>query len=129
MSEASEAPKPPRTRVRRQRSLTESLASIVLTMEAILVFFIALTVYGLHTLPPLAAFGGGAGLAVVLLVSTRLMRYSWGPWLGWVLQLVLLATGFVLPVLFIPAAIFIALWTFCFIRGRQVDRANEVRSS
>jgi hypothetical protein len=108
-------------RVRRRRTLTESLLTIVLTLEAILVFFIALTVYGLHALSPALAFGGGAALFVVLLAATRIMRYSWGVWIGWVLQAVILATGLVLPALYIAAVFFIAIWVFCFVRGHQVD--------
>lgn len=129
MTGSGDSPSSARVRIRRDRSLTESLLTIVLTMEAVLVFFIALTVYGLHALSPAAAFGGGAALIVLLLAATRVMRYPWGPWLGWVLQAVLLATGFVLPILFVPAALFIALWIFCFVRGHQVDRANGRRSA
>jgi Protein of unknown function (DUF4233) len=114
--------RPPR--VRRQRTLTESLLSIVLGLEAVLVFFIALTVFGLHALPPLQAFGGGALLALGLLLGTRVVRYSWGVWFGWALQLVLIATGIVLPALYIAAAFFLAMWIFCFVRARQVDAAN-----
>jgi hypothetical protein len=111
-------------KLRRQRSLTESLLTIVLGLEAVLVFFIALTVFGLHALGPAQAFGGGAALALVLIAATRVMRYSWGVWIGWALQVVILATGFILPALFIAAAFFIAMWIYCFIRGRQVDSHN-----
>ena len=37
-------------RARRQRSVTEMLLSIVLALEAILVFFVTLVVYGLKSL-------------------------------------------------------------------------------
>jgi hypothetical protein len=114
-------------RLRRQRTLTESLLSIVLGLEAVLVFFIALTVFGLHALPPLEAFGGGALLALLLALGTRVVRYSWGVWFGWFLQLVLVATGVVLPALYIAAAFFVAMWIFCFVRARQVDSANRSR--
>lgn len=112
-------------RSRRQRSLTESLLSIVLGLEAILVFFIALTVFGLHALPPVEAFGGGAVLALLLALGTRLVRYPWGVWFGWVLQAVLVATGILLPALYIAAAFFLALWIFCFIRARQLDPGHS----
>jgi hypothetical protein len=114
---------------RRARSLTESLLSIVLALEAVLVFFIALTVYGLHALPPLEAFVGGAALAILLALATRVVRYPWGVWVGWVLQVALLATGILLPALYIAAAIFVAMWIFCFVRARQIDRANLVSSA
>lgn len=116
-------------RPRRQRSLTESLLSIVLGLEAILVFFIALTVFGLHALPPVEAFGGGAVLALLLALGTRVVRYPWGVWVGWVLQALLVATGVVLPVLYIAAAFFLALWIFCFIRARQLDPRTNAQAN
>jgi Protein of unknown function (DUF4233) len=116
-----------RARSRRQRSLTESLLTIVLGLEAVLVFFITLTVYGLHALPPAEAFGGGAVLVVVLALATRIVRYRWGVWVGWVLQAALLATGILLPALYIAAGFFVAMWIFCFVRARQIDRANAAR--
>lgn len=114
-------------RPRRQRSLAESLLSIVLGLEAVLVFFIALTVFGLHALPPLEAFGGGAVLALLLALGTRLVRYWWGVWIGWVLQAALIATGIVLPALYIAAAFFVAMWIFCFVRARQIESAGASR--
>ena len=112
------------TKPRRARSLTESLLSIVLGLEAVLVFFVALTVFGLHALPPIEAFGGGAALVILLALATRLVRYPWGIWVGWVLQLVLLATGILLPALYIAAALFVAMWIFCFVRARQIEHIN-----
>lgn len=120
MTESRRAPRP-----RRQRTLTESLLTIVLGLEAVLVFFVALTVFGLHALPPMAAFGGGASLVVLLILATRIVRYPWGVWVGWVLQAVLLATGTLLPALYIAAGFFVAMWVFCFVRARQIDRANS----
>jgi hypothetical protein len=114
----------PARRPRRQRSVTESLLGIVLGLEAILLFFVALTAFGLKALPPAAALGGGVGLIVALAIAGRLVRYSWGVWLGWVLQAVLLATGIVLPLMYVVAAVFVAIWIFCFVRGRQLDSAR-----
>ena len=115
----------PGRRPRRQRSVTESLLSIVLGLEAILLFFVALTAFGLKALPPAAALGGGAGLIVALAVAGGLVRYPWGVWLGWVLQAVLLATGIVLPLMYVVAAVFVAIWIFCFVKGRQLDSARR----
>ncbi len=120
MTEPRRVPRP-----RRQRSLTESLLTIVLALEAVLVFFVALTVFGLHALPPLAAFGGGVALVLLLALATRIVRYAWGVWVGWALQVVLIASGILLPVLYIVAAVFVAMWIFCFVRARQIDRANS----
>jgi hypothetical protein len=106
---------------RRERSVTESLLSIVLVLEVILVFFVSLTAFGLRAVEPAPAFIGGAVLVVVLTLTARVLRFSWGVWLGWVMQVVILATGFLLPIMFLVGAVFLALWIFCFVRGRQID--------
>ena len=125
---ANEAPplisssgKPIRTRIRRVRSVSESLLSIVLALEAILVFFVALTVFGLKVLDAPTVLAGAAALIITMLVGGRAVRYSWGVWIGWVLQLALVATGFVFPLMFAVGLGFGGLWIFCFIRGRQID--------
>lgn len=110
--------------MKRQRTATESLLSIALALEAIVVFFVTLTAFGLKALEPVPAFVGGAALMLALVLTARLVRYPWGVWLGWVLQVVLLATGILLPVMFFVAAIFVGIWIFCFIKGRQLDAAK-----
>ena len=126
MTDAS-AGKPPR--VRRRRSATESLLSITLLLEAILVFFIVMVVFGLRVLPPAVAFGGGAALVVVLLLDGRVVRYRWGIWVGWILQAFLIALGILVPIMYFVGAIFAAIWIYCFITGRRLDRRNAAALS
>jgi hypothetical protein len=109
-------------RPRRRRSVTETLLSIVLLLDAVLIFFVTLTVFGLKALPAGPAFLGGAIFAVLLLACATVLRYRWGIWLGWALQVGLLATGLLLPAMYAVAAMFIAMWVYCFVRGRQIDR-------
>ena len=109
---------------RRERSATESLLSITLALEAILVFFVTLTAFGLKALEPVPAFVGGAVLIVLLVLTGRLVAYPWGVWLAWVLQAVLIATGFLIPIMFFIGAGFAGLFIFCFVKGRQLDRAK-----
>ena len=111
-----------RVRVKRERSVSESLLSIVLALEALLVFFALLTAFGLRTAEPALAFGGGGALIVLLVLAARLLMYPWGVWLGWALQLVIIATGILLPLMYVIGLGFLALWIFCFVRGRQIDR-------
>ncbi len=110
--------------MRRERSATESLLSITLALEAILVFFVTLTAFGLKALEPVPAFVGGAVLIVLLVLTGRLVRYPWGIWIAWVLQAVLIATGFLIPIMFFIGAGFAGLFIFCFVKGRQLDRAK-----
>ena len=111
-----------RTRVRRLRSASESLLSIALLLEAVLVFFVVMVAYGLKVLPPGTVFGGGALLVVLLIVAGRLAGRSAGVWLGWVLQAALIAIGILLPLMYFIGAIFAAIWIYCFITGRRLDR-------
>jgi len=131
MEAVTEAPASDGTppRMRRRRSATESLLSITLLLEAILVFFIVMVVFGLRILPPAIAFGGGAALVVVLLLVGRIVRYRWGVWLGWALQAFLIALGILLPVMYFVGAIFAAIWVYCFITGRRLDRRGAAPSS
>jgi hypothetical protein len=112
----------PARRPRRQRSVTEMLLSIVLGLEAVLVFFVTLTAFGLRALEAPLAFGGGAALIVALLLTGRLLMYPWGVWIGWALQAVLLATGVLIPLMYFIAACFLAIWIYCFVKGRSIDR-------
>ena len=111
--------------MRRVRSTTESLLSIVLGLEAVLMFFVTLTAFGLKAVPPVTAFAGGGGLLLALVLTAGLLRFRWGVWLGWVLQAVLVATGILLPVMYFIAAGFVAIWVYCFVKGRQIDRQRS----
>jgi len=110
--------------MRRERTATESLLSVALLLEAVLVFFVTMTAFGLKALPPVPAFVGGAVLIALLIVTGRLVRFEWGVWLGWVLQAVLIGLGILLPVMFFIGAGFAGIWVYCFVKGRQLDAAK-----
>ncbi|MCU1414400.1 MAG: hypothetical protein JWN80_1740 [Microbacteriaceae bacterium] len=111
-------------RARRRRGAEESLLSIVLVLEAVLVFFIVLVAFGLRVLSPGVAFGGGAALVVLLVLDSRLLRFPAGVWFGWVLQVALVALGILLPLMYFIGAVFLGIWIYCFITGRRLDRRN-----
>ena len=111
--------------VRRRRSTTESLLAIVLLLEAILLFFVTLVLFGLKTVPPAVAFGGGAAFVVVILLTILLLRWPVGIAIGWVIQAALVALGLLNPVMYVIGAGFAAFWIWCFVRGRQIDRARR----
>ena len=106
----------------RGSSVRQSLASIVLGFESIVMFFAALVIFGLKALPAPAALIGGAVLCLLLVANVALLRFRWGYWLGWALQAVIVAACFLVPTLAIVAAIFIGLWIYCMVKGAQIDR-------
>jgi hypothetical protein len=112
-------------RARRERSVTESLLSIVLGLEVAVVFFVTLTVYGLNKeIPAGVTFAGGAVLIVLLLLCARMLRYRAGVAAGWALQGVLILTGLLLPAMYLIGAGFAGIWIFCFVKARQIEAAK-----
>jgi hypothetical protein len=115
------------TRRARRRGAAESLLSIVLVLEAMSLFFVVLVVNGRELLPTGVAFGGGLGAIVAILLVSRTLRWRWGVALGWLVQLGLVACGLLDPVMYVVAALFVAIWTYCLVKGTQLDRLNASR--
>jgi hypothetical protein len=114
-----------RVRTRRTRSVTESLLSIVLVLEAAVLLFAGLTAFGLKVLEPAlpawVALPAAGVFIVVLLATTAVLRYRWGMVIGWVLQLAIVALGILMPLMYVVGAGFALLWIYCFTRGRRID--------
>lgn len=123
MTETASAP-----RRRRARGAEESLGSIVLVFESIIVFLGGLVVYGLKALPdgipPWWGIVGGAVLAALMLVVSGLLRHRWAVGLGWALQVVVALGGILVPALVLIALVFGAMWGYATIKGAALDRRN-----
>ena len=113
-------------RASRPRSVKRSLASIVLGFETIVVALAALVVFGLGTLPPAVALGGGAALCLAMVALIGLLRFSWAYPVGWALQAVIVLTGFLNPAMFFVGAMFAAMWAYCMISGTRIDHQKEI---
>jgi len=106
----------------RNRSLMRTLASIVLTFEAIVVGLGSLVVFGLRRLDAPLALGGGAALVIVMLLTVALLRYRWAYAVGWAIQVLVLATGLIEPGFYVVGIIFGAMWVYCIVAGARLDR-------
>jgi high-affinity Fe2+/Pb2+ permease len=115
-------------RERRRRGAEESLGAVILGFESIVVFLGGLAVYGLKGLPdgvdPWWGIVGGVVVAVVMVLTTLVLRFRWGIWLGWALQVLVFLSGFLAFGLFIVGVIFGAMWGYATIKGAQLDRRN-----
>ncbi len=116
-------------RTRRQRGVTESLLSIVLVMEAVVMFFATLVFFGLHVFPAVSAFVLGAGCIVVLALLAGLQRWTWAVWLGGVAQLGLILLGLFTPAMYVVGGVFAAVWLYFFLRSRQIERQRTLAES
>ncbi|WP_223878397.1 DUF4233 domain-containing protein [Microbacterium radiodurans] len=116
------------SRSRRRRGAAESLGSVVLGFESVVVFLGGLTVYGLDPLPAaVPAWWGvvvGSVLAVVMILTAGLLRHRWGIALGWALQVILALGAFLVPALAIVALIFGGMYAYATIKGSALDRRN-----
>ncbi|MDO5492031.1 MAG: DUF4233 domain-containing protein [Nesterenkonia sp.] len=115
--------------VRPPRSVKVLFASTVLCLEALLMFFYALMVWGLHQHEWFAwwLFGGSLGVAALLVVTCGLLRTRLGWLMGWVLQFVIIAGGIFEPLMFVIGAIFLGCWWFAVVKGRQLDVEKHER--
>lgn len=118
----SAQPRPRQPRAAQPRSVQRSLGSIVLGFELIVVFLGALVIFGLKALPAGWAFGGGAAMVLAMAGTIALLRFRWAFAIGWILQLIVVASGFLNGVLFIVGVLFTALWAYCMITGARLDR-------
>ena len=114
---------------KKRRSIRIMFASVVLTLEAFLVLFATLAVFGLQRdeLSPVLIFGGGLVLSAALIGTCPFLSKPAGPIVGWILQLAIIATGFVQPEMFLVGAIFAATWWYALKTGMRLDRENRQR--
>ncbi len=104
--------------------LTPKLLAIVLGIDAFVVMFAGIAAFGLKRLEPVAAFGGGAVFFVVCVLAAGLvMRRRWAVWLGWLIQVALIASGLIVWPMYVLGAGSLALWVWCLWRGAKADRA------
>lgn len=108
-------------RSRRTRTVRESLGSIVLGFEAVIVFLATLVAFGLKVADPVVVLVAGAVLCLALVAAVGLLNRPIGFRVGWVLQFVIVASGLLVPIMYVIGAAFVALWTYCMVTGTRLD--------
>ena len=82
-----------------------------------------------ESLSPGAGIGIGLGLGALCVLAAGMMRRRVGVALGWGVQLISLAAGFVTPVMFALGAIFLALYGGAYFLGARIDRERAERTA
>jgi glucan phosphoethanolaminetransferase (alkaline phosphatase superfamily) len=108
---------------KKRRSTKVMFASAVLLLEAFVVFFATLAVFGLKRgeFPPALILGIGIALSVVMILACAVLSRPWGVGLGWILQIVLILTGIVEPMMFLVGALFGLAWWYGIRTGIRID--------
>ena len=99
------------------------LGASVLALEAIVVILAIPVIVVVGTVPvsPAVAIPVGVGLAIALVVLARYVTRPWAIPVGWVLQALIVLTGFLAPAMFIVGGIFAVLWGVAIRLGREAD--------
>lgn len=114
---------------KKRRSIKVMFASTVLLLEAFVMLFATLVVFGLRsdTIPVGVILGVGIALSVVLIAACAVLTKPYGIPLGWALQVLIIATGFVEPVMFLVGILFALTWFYGVRTGARLDRENAER--
>ena len=113
--------------MRRERGIRESLGSIVLGFELIVLFLGALVAWGLHAAPVAIVIGGGAVLIVLAIVAILTLRHRIGVWLGFAVQVLAIVSGIWVHMMFIVGAIFLAIWIYAMYSADKVERLKAAQ--
>ena len=107
-----------------------TLGSSVLGIEAIVVFLALLVAAGNGAVAnQWTAVIIGIAIAALLIASIGVLRRPWGAWWGSVMQVVVVAIGFWVPLMFIVGGIFAVLWYFAVRLGTRVDRLRAAAAA
>ncbi len=103
------------------RSPRRMMCASVLGFECVALGLMTPVLITVENVSTAVAVAIGIGLAVGSLVIAGLLRFEWAYVLGFVLQAVALAMGFVLPAMFVLGLVFGALWTTAYVLGRKIE--------
>ena len=104
-----------------------TLAASVLFFEAVLMVLVVPVVIALTDVGPATAVISGVVFAALCLVTAGLLRHAWAYGVGWGLQVALVASGFVVPAMFLLGGIFAVLWGVGLHVGRKGERVRAER--
>ncbi|NUR85993.1 MAG: DUF4233 domain-containing protein [Nonomuraea sp.] len=97
------------------------LGASVLGLEAIVAALITPVAISVNGVAPALAVTAGIGLAVLCVVAAGMLKRPVGYVLGTLAQVIAIATGFLVPMMFFLGVIFAALWITAIIVARRVE--------
>lgn len=114
---------------KKRRSIQAMFASSVLCLEAVVLFFLGMTLFGLNRGADHALWFvvGYSLLAVAAVLACAIIRKPAGIAVGWLLQLVLIASGFWEYSMFVIGPLFTLAWWYAVVKGRRMDVENAER--
>jgi hypothetical protein len=96
--------------------------SAVLAFEGLVAMFAGLVAMAQSSLGKGPSLIGAAVLMVLCFLAAGLLRTPVGVGLGWLLQVLMIGTGFWVPMMFFLGIVFAALWVTALRTGGRIDR-------
>ena len=115
---------------KKARSIRATFTSSVLVMEALVLVFFGLAMFGANRGTPMAPWilTVSLVLAVVAVLDCALVRKPVGIWIGWAIQILLVASAFIEYTMAIVGVGFGLAWWYAVTKGGQIDRENVQRA-
>ena len=110
------------------RSVQRSMCAGMLTLQAVVLFLAGIVLTGVTDLGFGTSLAIGLGLAALCVLAAGTLRRPVGYWLGWGVQVVSLALGFVVAMMFVLGVVFAALWAGAYFLGARIDREKAERA-
>lgn len=110
------------------RSYRRLFALLVLVGEAFVVGFATLVAKDLADVTRAQALAAGGLLAVLCVVAAGLLRSRAGFVLGWLVQLLLIASALWVPLMLFVGLAFAALWVAALVQGSKADALTARRA-
>jgi hypothetical protein len=99
----------------------------MLGLQAVVLFLTGVVSIGLTDIGAGTSLAMGLGLAVLCVVAAGLLGRPGGYALGWLVQVVSIAMGFVVTVMFFLGAVFAVLWATSYVLGTRIDEERAER--
>jgi hypothetical protein len=109
------------------RSARRSMCAAILVLEAVLLFLTGVVTIGMTDLGVGRSLLLGAGLAVLCVLAAGMLGRRGGYPLGWLVQVVAVALGVVVPPMFVVGCLFGVLWAAAYVLGVKIDRERAER--
>ncbi|MDT9591866.1 DUF4233 domain-containing protein [Nocardioides zeae] len=106
----------------RTKAPRRGMCAAVLTLQAIVMVLVAPVITQFTDVATGLAYAIGGGLAVACVLVAGMLRRPAGYTAGWVLQVVAIGLGVLVPIMFVTGALFAALWATADLMGRSIER-------
>ncbi|TQL69585.1 uncharacterized protein DUF4233 [Nocardioides albertanoniae] len=106
----------------REKSPRRGMCAAIVSMEGLAVALASPVMISIGGVSAGLAVPLGLGFFVACILVAGMLRRPWAYWLGWALQVVAIAMGFLISIMFVIGVIFAILWGMGDLLGRKIDR-------